>query len=662
MKSHFSKIILIVLVSTLGIVNSAEAKVILPSFFTDNMVLQQKTNVPFWGQGTVNSKVKVTTSWDKKTYVVQANTNGDWSVNLKTPSYGGPYTIMIDDGDKLLLKDILIGEVWLCSGQSNMEMPVEGWGKIKDFEMEAQNANYPQIRLLQAAHMDSAKPLKDLKIQHGGWQVCSPETIKDFSATAYFFARKIYREKHIPIGLIHSSWGGTYIEAWTSEEALKSIHDFDESLINLSSEGGKESLQKKYDDEMKVWNSQMEKADKGMKAGDAIWASNEFNDSSWKSMTLPAFWENSGLDDFDGVVWFRKTITIPETMLNGDMQLQYYADDDDKLWVNGTYIAATSGYNIYRKYTIPANLLKKGENTIAIRVFDGSSGGGIYGNPTDMFLKGNGKTISMSGEWKYAIGVNLGSLSSAPYLPQGQNRPTSLYNAMIHPLLKYQISGVIWYQGENNTERAQQYQTLFPLLINDWRKQFGHKDLPFFYVQLANYKKEKQQPETSSWAELREAQLKALQLPNTGMAVITDIGEAGDIHPKNKQDVGDRLARIALAKRYGVAIPYSGPLYKSYIKTGKAITVSFTYDDTIQAKGNSSLKGFSIAGADKIFHWATAKIEGNKVVVSSADVPDPIAVRYNWADNPKGNLSNTSGLPASSFRTDNWPGITDGKK
>lgn len=662
MKSPLTKTTLILVIFSLGILNPMMAKVTLPSFFTDNMVLQQKSSVPLWGQADADSKVKITTSWDKKNYTAQTAADGSWSVNLKTPSYGGPYTITIDNGEKRVLKDILIGEVWLCSGQSNMEMPLEGWGKINNYQKEINDADYPQIRLLQAELVNNATPLNDLKVQQGGWKVCSPESIKYFSATAYFFARKVYREKHIPIGLIQSAWGGTYIEAWTSSEALKTTHDFDETLAALQSETSNEILQKKFDAEMKVWNAILEKADKGMKEGKPIWAEDQFNDASWQKMKLPAFWENAQLGDFDGIVWFRKTINIPESLIGSDVQLQYYADDDDKVWVNGTLIGATSGYNVYRNYTIPANVLKKGANNITIRVFDGSSGGGIYGNPDDMLIKANGKILPLSGEWKYEPGVNLSSLPAAPNLPQGQNRPTSLFNAMIHPLLKIQLAGVIWYQGENNAERAQQYQTLFPLMIKDWRKQFGQKDLPFFYVQLANYRNTKKEPEASSWAELREAQLKALELPNTGMAVITDIGDAGDIHPKNKQDVGDRLARIALAKVYGVNIPYSGPMFKSFDKNNKAITIIFSYDHALKAKGDSLLKGFSIAGADKVFHWATAKIEGNKVVVSSPEVPQPVAVRYNWADNPEGNLSDGSDLPASSFRTDDWQGITYGKK
>ena len=657
----FKNSFLLILVIALSMANTAIAKVTLPTFFTDNMVLQQNSSVPFFGTSSA-AAVKVTTSWDNKSYSATAK-NGKWEVSLATPKFGGPYTITISDGDNLVLKNILIGEVWLCSGQSNMEMPLEGWGKVDNYKEEIKNANYPEIRLLQAEHVVSAVPLETLQVQNGGWQVCSPATIAGFSSTAYFFARKEYKEKHIPIGLIHSSWGGTVAEAWTSAGALNTMHDFDEVLKGMASEPDKNEVQKKYNADIKVWNAELEKADKGgLNGNTAVFAGTDYNDASWKTMQLPNFWEFDALVGFDGIAWFRKTVALPENFAGKDAELEFYADDNDKVWVNGTYIGGTDGYTVQRHYTLPGKLLKKGNNTITIRVFDGTGGGGIYGNPADMFIKSGSEKVSLAGDWKYAVGVDTKTFRPAPYLPQGQNRPSALYNAMIHPILKYKLAGVIWYQGESNADRAKQYQTLFPLLISDWRAKFGNKDLPFYFVQLANYMQVKDQPGPSAWAELREAQLKTLSVPNTGMAVITDIGDAKDIHPKNKQDVGERLARIALAKTYGVKIDYSGPVYASNKKSGKTITVEFKDNNGLQAKDSQALKGFEIAGDDQKFYRADAKIENGKVVVSSAQVANPVAVRYNWADNPQGNLTNASGLPASSFRTDTWKGITEGNK
>jgi sialate O-acetylesterase len=658
MKKYFFKKAILVLTLVILSSNAVNAAVSLPSFFTDNMVLQQKSAVPFWGESDGKS-ITVTTSWDKKTYTTQV-ANGKWKVVLKTPNYGGPYTITINDGTIKTLANILIGEVWLCSGQSNMEMPLEGWGKINNYKEEIANANYPQIRLLQAEHIESTLPLNTLKVQHDGWNVCSPETAADFSATAYFFARKIYKEKKIPIGLIHSSWGGTLIEAWTSSGALNTIHDFDAEIQAMKSETNAAALLQKYNADMVDWEKKLTGSDKGFQDKKPIWATANFDDSSWKTMPLPAFFENKGLSNFDGVVWFRKKVTLSQNNVDEDLNLSYYADDDDMIWVNGKYVGETKGYNVERHYIIPSLFLKKGENTITIRVFDGAGNGGIYGDE-NFSLKSGKETISLVGDWKYNIGADSKDLPAKPYLAQGQNRPSAIYNAMIAPLLDYRIKGVIWYQGESNAERAYQYQKLFPLLINDWREKFKDKNLPFLFVQLANYKQQKEQPANSDWAELREAQFKALKLPNTGMIVTTDIGNGEDIHPKNKQDVGGRLANIALAKVYDTKTDYSGPLYKSYVIKGNIVTIDFDFNENIKAK-DSILKGFEIAGSDQKFHWAEAKIVNGKVEVYSQEVPNPVSVRYNWADNPNGNLTNASGLPASSFRTDNWPGITQEKK
>ena len=656
MKKQFFKKTMLLLTLFILSSNAVNARVSLPSFFTDNMVLQQKSAVPFWGESDAKS-VSITTSWDKKTYKTNVE-NGKWKVVFKTPVYGGPYTITINDRTIKTLNNILIGEVWLCSGQSNMEMPLEGWGKINNYKEEIANANYPQIRLLQAEHIESTLPLNTLKVQHDGWNVCSPATIADFSATAYFFARKIYNEKKIPIGLIHSSWGGTLIEAWTSSGALTTIHDFDAEIQAMKSEVDQEALLKKYNADMTIWEKKLTDSDKGFQNAKAIWATPNFDDSSWKTMPLPAFFENKGLSNFDGVVWFRKKVNIATT--NADFTLSYLADDDDMIWVNGNYIGETKGYNVERHYTIPSKFLKKGENIITIRVFDGAGNGGVYGDE-NFTLKSGKETISLAGDWKYNIGANIKDLPAKPYLAQGQNRPSAIYNAMIAPLIDYKIKGVIWYQGESNAERAYQYQKLFPLLINDWRDKFKDKNLPFFFVQLANYKQQKEQPGDSDWAELREAQFKALKLTNTGMAVTTDIGNGEDIHPKNKQDVGGRLASIALAKVYNTKIDYSGPLYKLYNIKGNTVTVDFDFNKNIKAR-DDTLKGFSIAGSDQKFYWAVAKVVNGKVEVYAQEVPNPVAVRYNWADNPDGNLTNESGLPASSFRTDVWAGITQEKK
>lgn len=652
----------------LGIPLMSEAKVVLPQFFSDNMVLQQKENVPLWGTARPGSQVRVSTSWNKKEYTVVAGQTGEWRVKVLTPSYGGPWSISFNDGETTTLSNVMIGEVWICSGQSNMEMPLEGWGKIKNYKEEIAAANYPNIRLLQVQKNTSITPLSSVKADGGGWQVCTPGTISNFSAVAYFFGRNIYEKKHIPIGLIHTSWGGTIAEAWTSGTSLKKMEEFApsvEAMEKLKDNYAAEQKQK-YDQEMTVWNQLVAAKDPGFRGESPLWAQSSFDDSKWQSMTIPTLWESAGLKDFDGAVWFRKRVIIPESWAGKDLTISLGPIDDmDQSYFNGIPIGNTDGYDKPRTYTIKGDLVKPGVNTLTVRVFDGSGGGGIYGSEDQLFIAAaTGEKLPLNGAWSYKATLRTGDVPPIPVAAfAGPNRPTVLYNAMIHPLIPYAFRGVIWYQGESNAGRAWQYRQLFPLMITDWRTQWGRGNFPFYFVQLANYMQKNSEPVESEWAELREAQKMALPLPNTGMAVTIDIGEENDIHPKNKQEVGRRLSLIALANIYNEKVSWSGPLYKSFITEGNKIRIAFAHTDRgLLARGNNELKGFAIAGADHKFHWAKAVIEGNAVLVSSSQVDHPIAVRYNWSNNPDGNLYNGAGLPASPFRTDDFQAITFGKK
>ena len=464
----------------------AFSEIVLPEFFSDHMVLQQQTEVPIWGKATPNKNLRLITSWDKQSYATLSNFTGDWMIKVKTPVAGGPYSISISDGKELVLEDILIGEVWICSGQSNMEMPLAGWGKVFNYENEIASANFPSIRLLHVQRATSVKLENDLKTVSGGWQVCSPATIPEFSSVGYFFGRELYTNLNIPIGLINTTWGGTIAEAWTSGESLELMPDFRDAIQTIKKQ-----------------------------------AINESKDAAGEQSANP-------------------------------------------------------------------------------------------------------------------------------------NRTTVLYNAMIYPLAPYAFQGVIWYQGESNADRAYQYRDLFPLMIQDWRKTWN-RDLPFYFVQLANFMKKDAEPEESRWAELREAQLQTLRLKNTGMAVAIDIGDTDDIHPKNKQEVGKRLAFIAEANTYRLPVAFSSPLYESYTIEGNTIRIKFKHaENGLKTFSGNSLTGFAIAGPDHRFQWADAVIDGNDVVVSSSDVDFPVAVRYGWANNPECNLYNSSNLPASPFRTDDW--------
>ncbi|WP_133576759.1 sialate O-acetylesterase [Pedobacter metabolipauper] len=662
-KSYFSQKISLILV-LLACTTSTQAKVTLPSVFSDYMVFQQKTNAAIWGKTKPGLSVNITTTWSSKAYSARADQDGNWKILVPTPSYGGPYTVTISDGEETKLSNVLIGDVWVCSGQSNMEMPLAGWGKIDNYEKEIQEANYPKIRLLQGDHVTSNVPLANAKVSNGGWVPCTPQYIGGFSSVAYFFAREIYKKTGIPIGLIHTSWGGTIAEAWTSAGTLKKMPDF-AAAVDKIEKAGQGATGLSLEQQMEEWQKLVLKNDAGYVNGVAQWTSTLPESPSWKTMTLPVLWEKSGIPGFDGVMWFRKSINIPASWAGKEIKLNLGTiDDDDVTYFNGEKIGETKGYNATRIYTIPAAKVKAGANVLAVRIFDGIGDGGIYGDQNILSLtNAAGGRISLDGEWTYNKGLDLKDIAAAPVSNEGPNRATVLYNAMINPYIQFAIRGAIWYQGESNADRASQYKELFPNMIRDWRSSWKQPDFPFYFVQLANFMKVIERPGPSAWAELRDAQLKTLSLPNTGMAVAIDIGDAVDIHPKNKQEVGRRLALIALAKDYGIKTAYSGPQFQTQQTEGSAIKLTFKFaEGGLKAKDGTELKGFTIAGADQKFYTAKATIKGNQVIVSSTEVTGPVAVRYAWADNPVCNLVNGADLPASPFRTDSWKEITYGKK
>jgi sialate O-acetylesterase len=654
----------ILIFSALFISCTVQAKVVLPSVFSDNMVFQQKTNAAIWGKSDPGKTVQISTTWSSKSYSFKADQTGNWKIMVQTPTYGGPYAITISDGEKITLKNVLIGEVWLCSGQSNMQMPFAEWGKINNYQQEIADAKYPKIRFLQTEHISSTILLEDAKVDKGGWQLCMPENVSNFSALAYFFAREIYKKKGIPIGLIHTSWGGTVAQAWTSENTIKGMPDFAEALNRVKNPDTNLSGLN-FTKKLEAWQKTELEKDAGYNQGSPVWLATSLDASSWKNISLPDFWDQSAMPDFDGVVWFRKKISIPESWAGKELKFNLGTiDDSDVTFFNGEKIGETQGYDKIRVYTIPANKVKAGEYILAVRVFDGGGTGGIYGDKNILSMASvAGDSISLDGNWQYKVGLNLNEIGKMPVAADGPNRPTVLYNAMINPFIQFAIRGVIWYQGEGNADRAHQYRELFPALIKDWRTKWNIGDFPFYYVQISNFKKTNGQPVASDWAELRDAQLQTLSLPNTGMTVTIDIGAAKDVHPKNKQEVGRRLALVALAKTYGDKIPYSGPEFQSQKIEKNTINLNFKFaDGGLKAKDNASLTGFAIAGADQKFHWAKAIIRGNQILVSSTEVPNPVAVRYAWADNPVCNLYNGIGLPASPFRTDDWQDSTYGKK
>jgi len=529
-------------------------------------------------------------------------------------------------------------------------------------------ADYPNIRLFTVQKKIADTPQADCT---GQWSLCKPDTIPGFSAVGYFFGRHLHKELGVPVGLVNTSWGGTVAEAWTSSDALAKMPEFKTLMARIAeAKADPDSSMQKYQAELDAWQKKVDAA--GAQGRAAIEPG--FDDSGWKDMALPATWEQAGLPDFDGLVWFRKTIDVPESWAGKELMLELGPiDDQDTTWINGIRVGAHTGpgkWQALRKYPLAANVIKAGQNVIAVQVLDTGGGGGINGQPGQMKLKpldaDDTDALSLAGAWRYKVGYNLASMPPQPQPPvwvNNPNAPTVLYNGMIAPLVPFGIRGAIWYQGESNAGRAYQYRELFPTMISNWRQKWNQGEFPFLFVQLANYMATQPEPGESAWAELREAQLMTLQLANTGMATIIDIGEANDIHPRNKQDVGKRLALWALARTYGRDVVYSGPLYRSMAIEGDKIRLRFDHVGSgLVAQDGGLLKGFAIAGKDRKFVWANAKIEGQTVVVSSAAVAEPVAVRYGWANNPICNLYNDADLPASPFRTDDWPGVTANSK
>lgn len=634
------------------------AKVTLPAIFTDNMVLQQRSDVKIWGTAKPGKAVKVTTSWDGKTYATTAAASGDWQVRVSTPAAGGPYTLTVSDGKPVTLANVLIGEVWLCSGQSNMEMRVAD--RVLGYEREMKQADaYGNIRLLHIDNTTSPTPLDEAAVRHGGWQVCSGEAVADFSAAGYFFGKNLYEALGVPVGLIESCWGGTLAEAWTSAGALSEIPYFRPRIEKATQiPHSAEERNKMFYDDIDAWRVQMMDAEPAFANGRAVWAEASFDDASWGDVAVPGFVQDQGLDGFSGFVWMRRTVDIPAAWAGKELTLDLSAvDDNDFTYFNGVELGHTEGCMAFRSYKVPASLVKAGKATVAVRVMDTGGKGGIYGDARSIVLRrSETEKLPLAGQWKYKVSIGLGEAPAMPVNTATEpNYPTFLYNAMIHPLVDYAIRGAIWYQGEANVARAEQYGDLLPLMIRDWRRQWGYA-FPFYIVQLPNFMKAQQGPEESEWAELREAQQHALRLENTGLAVCIDIGDAEDLHPRNKPEVGRRLALLARAQTYGEDIPCSGPLYDSYRIEGDAVRIGFTHTNKgLKTSDGGAVAGFYIAGADHEFHAAKAVIDGDTVVVSSDEVPLPVAVRYAWANNPVCNLCNGAGLPAGPFRTDCWP-------
>lgn len=678
---------LLLYLAAAAVSSAAFAKVQLTPLFSDNMVLQQNCQAPVWGKAAPGAEVSVVASWNKKPYRATADASGNWSVSIDTPKGSfKKYSLIISDGEPVELRNVLVGEVWLASGQSNMQMPVESWRAVRTNQEDILGASqYADLRLLQVSRATGMAEHDYFSADFDGWTESSPKTVRNFSAIAWYFGRRLMQELKVPVGLIHSSWGGTVIEAWMSAGALRQYPEMLPGLEKVRALSDSEAERARtFEQEINAFYEKVTRQDTGLNGGVASWAAPSFDDSAWKSLNLPCkvqkLWPST-----NGIYWFRKTVLIPSSWAGRDLTLSLGpVDDFDETYWNGEQVGSGRLWNMAREYRIPARMVKEGRAVICIRNTDDHGDGGLYGAPDLLYLEGpDGKRIPLDNEWKVKLSVSFEGMPKST--AREPNMTSVLYNAMIRPLAPFAIKGAIWYQGEANTPKAYRYRELMRSLILDWRSLWG-SDFPFYITQLANYNPVLQAPSESDWAELREAQeIAARTTVKTGLACIIDIGEAEDIHPVRKRQAAERLALQALAKDYGKKLQCDGPVFESYVIAQGQVRIRFSNiagglkvqpsgdfaaerygrgalsSELVKKAESGELCGFQIAGADHVWHWADARIEGGEAVVSSPEVPQPVAVRYAWADNPVCNLYNSENLPARPFRTDDWPGISYGK-
>jgi sialate O-acetylesterase len=625
------------------------ADVRLPLLFQSNMVLQRDKDCAIWG--TADPKEKVSVQLKEQTYKTVADNKGKWKIILPSQPAGGPFQVVIKGKNVITLDNVLFGDVWICGGQSNMQFHVNETG----YKNDSVKDNNSSIRIFTAGL--ALNYTSQDTLTSGEWKIASVASIQNFSAVAFFFGRSLQEKLNVPIGLISDNLGATAVETWMSPEAIRTFPQFSNYYnAYLAPQKDFKQLTDAFEKIKPDWKKNYYlKDDPGLKQQ---WFLPSANTDDWKVMEMPGFWEDKGLPGYNGSVWFRREFELPKDYKGGGYHINLgQVDDYNTAWVNGHEIGENFGNLNYSNYIAADSILKPGTNVLVVRIMDVAGKGGMY----NMFWD-----WTWVGKWKYKTGLKIDTATFVkPRVVNGDlfNSPSLLFNGCIAPVSQLSIKGAIWYQGESNAARAEEYKQLFPAFIQDWRKQFNQPGLPFLFVQLANYYPEAARPSPSEWAELREAQASALALPNTGMAVAIDIGEAADIHPKNKQDVGKRLAIAALKTAYNIDTVHTTPLYDHSQVSNDSVIVYFKTEELVTKDKYGYVRGFCIAGPDSVFHWAKAYIRGTAVVVYNETVKQPVAVRYAWADNPGTlDLYNREGLPAAPFRTDNWKGATAGKK
>jgi len=616
------------------------AKVTLPKFFSDHMVLQRDATITIYGWSESGKIIKI--NFNNLNKEAKTNANGEWSVDFPAMKAGGPYEMKISEDNTITFKDIYVGDVWFCSGQSNM-----GW-KLEDArngKEELAKASYEKIKLLQVSRTMAGTPQKD--IEKGTWLTCSPESGEGFSAVAYFFGRELFQKYNVPIGLINSSWGGTNIEAWMSED-LMGKHASAKKVVDEMKTMDFGNLMNVYKKEFKAWEKKADDLDLGNKEK---WFEKDYNTSSWKSINLPVYWSKAKVTPNDGVIWVTRSFMLTQKDLAKDeLSLAIgRVDNEDVTYVNGNKVGESDQKDLDRVYKVDKKNFAVGKNIITIRVKNTGDIGGFRGDENSLYLETASQKLSLSGEWKYEAGTK--DIEEVPVRQHPTKYPTSLYNGMVTPFFGIKIKGIIWYQAEANSKNAKEYADLFKGMITDWRKNWK-SDVPFIFAQLPNYDNQ-----NNRWITLRESQSKALELKNTGMAVLIDVGENDNIHPIHKQVVGKRMATIAQSLAYGEKNPSTAPTYGNIKVDGNTLTVNFTNGTFAKETQKSNISGFMVAGSDKKFYPANGTLQSDMktIKVSSSEVTNPIAVRYLWADAPgEVMLYNQDGLATPPFRSDDW--------
>lgn len=624
--------------------NGIFSQIKLPRLISNGVVLQRNQKVKIWGWASPKEKIKL--QFKTKTYSVEADQDGNWTIMLPAQKAGGPYEMTLKASNEIKIQDILFGDVWICSGQSNMELPVE---RVKEKYGEViKNAENKNIRqFLVPDKYDFKKPQTDL--DSGNWVSANPLNVLEFSAVAYFFAKEIYEKQQVPIGLINTALGGSPVESWMSEEALKSFPKAYEEAQKFKNDELIKQIEindKKRSDD---WYALINANDQGLLDANSQWNQINIDDNDWSKMSIPGYWADQSIGKVNGAVWFRKEIEVPKEMVGKPAKLfMGRIVDQDFVYVNGEFVGTTGYQYPPRRYDVKPTILKEGKNMIAIRVINNIGNGGFVLDKPYYLAVGN-DTIDLKGEWKYKLGTEMKPLQGPTFI---RWKPVGLYNAMIAPLLNLKIKGVLWYQGESNTSNPKEYAQTFPAMINNWRTKWGQGNFPFLFVQLANFMEDYPEPRESNWAALRQSQLETLIVPNTGMAVTIDVGEWNDIHPLNKEAVGYRLALLARKMTYGeTKITASSPMPSGSIFENDKAVISFTnVGGGLTIKNGTELKSFAISKDGVNFVWANAKIVGDKVEVWNEKINNPIVVRYAWDNNPAAaNLFSKEGLPATPF-------------